>query len=333
MQQIQRDDGMKLLWALLIAVLVMGTGAAFAQEPMPVDGAALAKHKAHGVPPVYPAIARAAQVTGEVVVQITIDTSGKVEETKVISGPPMLQQAAVDCVKQWTYRPFAKNRAPVPAVGRVSLLFSLGDSEVGHGPRTASPPNSQTITVRVTAPDPRSIPDEDIAREYFKAFQECLQALTAHADKDVVSAACKSAADLAAQFPPGQRFIERRSADVYAATALGSAANPTEALVYANRAVDEVKLGHDDASGSSAAYWARGMVEASMGDLTAADQDLTTAEDFERKGVLWAKGVSAGFVKDYQSALAQDLRLHADVLMKLNRPADAQAKLDEAANL
>ena len=63
------------------------------------------------------------------------------------------------------------------------------------------------------------------------------------------------------------------------------------ALLYGGKAVDIVKLGHDDNSGSNAAYGVRGMVEGNSGDLAAADQDLTVAEDFERKGIAWAEQV------------------------------------------
>ncbi|MGC2621534.1 MAG: energy transducer TonB [Acidobacteriaceae bacterium] len=324
---------MKRVWVLWIAGFVAGLGTAFAQEPMAVDAVALRQHKLHDVPLAYPAIAAAARIQGTVVVQITVDSSGNVVETKVISGPPMLQQAALDCVKQWKYRPFEKDGAAVPAAGRLSLIFSLGDSEVGHGPPSAAPPNSQTITVHVTAPDPTPIPDEEIAQPYFKAFEECTSALTAGTRNDVAAAACREAADLAAQFPAGQRFIERRSANVYAATALARVGNWTDALVFANRAVDVVKLGHDDNSGSNAAYGIRGMVEGRMDELAASDTDLTTAEDYERKGLIKAGGTSPFLTKEYRRALVDDLRVHADVLTRLNRPSEAQTKLDEAASL
>jgi TonB family protein len=324
---------MKRVWALWIAVVAVGAGAASAQEPMAVDGPTLNQHKEHTVPLVYPAIAKAAQIQGQVVVQVTIDASGNVAATKVISGPPMLQQAAVDCVKQWTYRPFEKDGAPVSAVGRVNLMFAIGETKVGHGPQSAPPPDSRIITVEVRAPGPTPVPDENIAQPYFKESQECTSALGASTRNDVAAAACREAADLAAQFPAGQRFIERRSANVYAATALARTGNLTDALAYANRAVDVAKLGHDDNSGNNAAYGVRGMIEGQMEDYAAADTDLTTAEDYERKGVVWADRNSAFAAKDYRRALTDDLRVHADILTKLNRSAEAQAKLDEAAKL
>jgi hypothetical protein len=105
------------------------------------------------------------------------------------------------------------------------------------------------------------------------------------------------------------------------------------ALVYAKKAVDVVKLEHDDNSGNNAAYGVRGFVEANLGDLPAADQDLTVAEDYERKGIVHMEIDSPGIAENYRRVLARDLRSHAQVLQGLNRPDEAQKKLDEAAKL
>lgn len=319
---------------VLLSFLVMTTSfLAFAQqEPITVDPQTFGQHRVHTVPLVYPAIANAAQVQGTVVVRLTIDTRGNVVGTKVISGPPMLQQAAVDCVKQWTWRPFEQDGVAVPALGQVSLVFSLGTPAEGQGQPTAPPPNSKSVTVTIdssipTPPDP----NDPIAEPFFRSWQDCTRGVLAHNRDAATASVCKQAADLAAQFHPNQRFIERRSADVYAATALADAGNYQEALAYANKAVDVVKEGHDDNSGINAAYSTRGTLEAILGDFTAADHDLTTSEDFERKAIDSAEKNSSGIAQNYRIVLIRDLRTHSAVLMKLNRPAEAQAKLDEAA--
>ena len=71
----------------------------------PVGGMVQMARLIHSVPPVYPSVARASRVSGDVVVDALIDTSGNVKATKVISGPVMLQQAAVETVRQWKYEP------------------------------------------------------------------------------------------------------------------------------------------------------------------------------------------------------------------------------------
>jgi protein TonB len=78
----------------------------------------------HVVPP-YPEVARAARVQGDVVLDCTISNEGRVVDVKVLSGPIVLQAAAVDAVRQWLYRPTLLNGAPVPVVMTVTVHFAL----------------------------------------------------------------------------------------------------------------------------------------------------------------------------------------------------------------
>jgi protein TonB len=63
--------------------------------------------------PVYPSLARSARVQGTVKLQGVISTDGRIERLQVISGHPLLVQAAVDAVRQWVYRPTLLNGQPV----------------------------------------------------------------------------------------------------------------------------------------------------------------------------------------------------------------------------
>jgi len=76
--------------------------------------------------PVYPPIAKAARVSGTVVIQATISKTGSIEGLKVISGPAMLQQAAIDAVRTWRYRPYLLNNEPVEVETTVNVIFTLG---------------------------------------------------------------------------------------------------------------------------------------------------------------------------------------------------------------
>jgi protein TonB len=76
--------------------------------------------------PVYPPIAKAARVSGTVVLQATISKTGTIENLKVISGPAMLQQAAMDAVRSWRYRPYLLNNDPVEVDTTVNVIFTLG---------------------------------------------------------------------------------------------------------------------------------------------------------------------------------------------------------------
>ena len=77
-------------------------------------------------PPLYPPIAKAARVSGTVVLQATISKTGSIENLHVVSGPAMLQQAALDAVKSWRYRPYLLNNEPVEVETTVNVIFTLG---------------------------------------------------------------------------------------------------------------------------------------------------------------------------------------------------------------
>jgi len=76
--------------------------------------------------PVYPPIAKAARVSGTVVLQATISKTGTIENLRIINGPAMLQQAAMDAVKSWRYRPYLLNNEPVEVETTVNVIFTLG---------------------------------------------------------------------------------------------------------------------------------------------------------------------------------------------------------------
>jgi periplasmic protein TonB len=77
------------------------------------------------VPPVYPPIAKKARVQGTVLLSPLIARDGSVKQLNVISGPAMLRQAALDAVRQWTYRPYLLNGQPVEVFTEVEVNFSL----------------------------------------------------------------------------------------------------------------------------------------------------------------------------------------------------------------
>jgi protein TonB len=79
--------------------------------------------KMNDVAPVYPEIARNARVTGVVILEATIGTDGKVIDAKVLRSVPLLDQAALDAVRQWEYAPTLLNGVPVPVVMTVTINF------------------------------------------------------------------------------------------------------------------------------------------------------------------------------------------------------------------
>jgi TonB family protein len=83
--------------------------------------------KTYQVDPVYPPIARAAQVQGVVIVEAVVDEAGGVSDARILRSIPLLDQAALDAVKQWRFTPTVRDGKPVPVVMTVTINFSLGD--------------------------------------------------------------------------------------------------------------------------------------------------------------------------------------------------------------
>lgn len=78
--------------------------------------------KLKDVPPDYPNIAKQARVQGVVILECTISPQGAVVDVKVLRGIPLLDQAAIDAVKQWVYEPTG---IPVPLIMTVTVTFTL----------------------------------------------------------------------------------------------------------------------------------------------------------------------------------------------------------------
>lgn len=76
------------------------------------------------IDPVHPVEALDNHVSGAVVLHATIRTDGAVKELRVISGPVLIQQAALDAVRQSTYRPYLLNNMPVEFETTINVVFA-----------------------------------------------------------------------------------------------------------------------------------------------------------------------------------------------------------------
>ncbi len=95
------------------------------QQAVRVGGQIKEPKKLKDVKPAYPDIAKQARVQGVVILECTISPAGKVSEVKVLRGIPLLDQAAIDAVKQWVYTPTLLNGVPVPVIMTVTVNFKL----------------------------------------------------------------------------------------------------------------------------------------------------------------------------------------------------------------
>jgi protein TonB len=95
------------------------------EAPLPVGGDVKTASPISQVPPVYPAIAKNQHISGDVRVDALIDANGRVTTMKIISGPTLLHQAAMDALRQWKYRPATLDGKPVAMHLTVTLQFRL----------------------------------------------------------------------------------------------------------------------------------------------------------------------------------------------------------------
>jgi protein TonB len=77
------------------------------------------------VHPVYPEIARAAHVEGTVMLEAVLDPAGRVTQLRVVKSIPLLDQAALDAVRQWRYTPSMYGGRPVSVLMTITIRFTL----------------------------------------------------------------------------------------------------------------------------------------------------------------------------------------------------------------
>ena len=97
-----------------------------AAGPMRVSAGVAAGQLIVPIQPHYPAIALAIRTQGTVVVAATISTEGRIQSVRVVSGPPVLVNAAVEAIQQARYRPWKLNGEPVEVETTINVVFSLG---------------------------------------------------------------------------------------------------------------------------------------------------------------------------------------------------------------
>lgn len=109
---------------------MMGALAAGSATPAPpvqpaVGGEVHQARLIRSFPPAYPELARTTRVSGDVVVDALIDVTGKVTSVKVVSGPVLLQQAAMETVRQWKYEAARLDGKPIATHLSVTVRFRL----------------------------------------------------------------------------------------------------------------------------------------------------------------------------------------------------------------
>ncbi len=97
--------------------------------PVRVSGGVMAGQILTRVNPVYPPEAKAKKISGTVVLSAVISSDGTVQDLSVVSGPAAFGEAALDAVRQWTYRPYLLNGNPVEVSTVITVNFNLNATQ------------------------------------------------------------------------------------------------------------------------------------------------------------------------------------------------------------
>lgn len=93
---------------------------------------------ARSIPVTYPAAAKQTNTQGYVVVKITVNENGDVEEVENVSGDPALAAAAADGIRQWKFKPFIKDGKSVKVSTKVEFRFAIADGKCTNGVKEAT---------------------------------------------------------------------------------------------------------------------------------------------------------------------------------------------------
>ena len=95
------------------------------QSPIRLPAGIAPPRKLTHVDPIYPQIAQAARIEGTVILETVIGVDGRVTSVSVLRSIPLLDQAAMDAVKRWSYTPTFLNGRPIPIAMTVTVRFAL----------------------------------------------------------------------------------------------------------------------------------------------------------------------------------------------------------------
>jgi TonB family protein len=119
----------KLLMIGVAALLASAVSAQQTDAPRPkklrVSQRVMAGQLIHRVEPEYPEAAKAQGISGVVIVQLQIDSEGHVAQTNIVSGDPLLTEAAVNAIKQWQFKPYTLDGEPVEVETTASVRVGL----------------------------------------------------------------------------------------------------------------------------------------------------------------------------------------------------------------
>jgi TonB family protein len=124
------------------------------EKLMRTSGGVLQGNAVKRVQPSYPAVAKAAGAQGPVQVQVTIGTDGHVVDATVISGHPLLRDAAIEAARQWQFKPTELSGAAVKVQGTLTFNFTLRDSKENETPTITNSVAGPGVPMALQIPKP-----------------------------------------------------------------------------------------------------------------------------------------------------------------------------------
>jgi protein TonB len=114
----------KVTFILVSTIATLLLGKSLPAQPIRVQDEDARKAAIEKVQPTYSPIARQMNLTGRVLLDLTVNTDGSVEKADVVSGNPILSSSAVTAAKRWKFQPFQSDGKPTEAVVRIAFEFN-----------------------------------------------------------------------------------------------------------------------------------------------------------------------------------------------------------------
>jgi TonB family protein len=288
------------MWKALSCLLLAVSAISVAEEkPARIEPDVASHNLTKRVEPAVPPLAKAVGLGGTVVLDIVVDTSGKVSSVTLVSGHPMLAPAFIEAVKKWEYAPFLTDGRPVSVTTRVNWTV-------------ASPKYSQA--------------QEKALRDYYPTFQSCYDLLKQGKDKDAEQK-CRETLTLSDQLPEN-RVLERSDARVYLGHAFFRQGRFEESVPLFEKAVEIRKsYQNSDRDADFASENASlALAYASVGRLSESDTYYSRAVTIYKAAIANLPAMK----ENYTTRLKSTLREYAKFKAALGQKEEA-ARLDEEA--
>lgn len=269
---------------------------AFAQEkPERVEPEVASRNLIKKVDPAVPPLAKIAGVGGTVIVDITIDPTGKVISVAPVSGHPMLSPAFIETVKKWEYSPFLRDGKPVSVITRVEW-------------KVDSPKYSQS--------------QEKAIHDYYPAFRKCYD-LVKQGKGSEAEPKCRETLAISDELP-SSRVLERSDANNFVGHSLFLQHRYAESIPLYEKAVGirkQYEHSESDADfASENASLARAY--AAVGSLSQSDRYYSQAVTIFRAAIAALPAMKDNYTARLKNTLLEHAKLKA-----------AMGKSDEAASL